>query len=131
VRATTINGKGAESTAPKQQIGRPFPKGQSGNPAGRPVGSRNRLGSALLDALYADFQEHGVQVIRQVATEHPHKYLAIVAQLLPREVDVAVDISAETYIEVRDFAQNYRLVRQAQEAIGVGKPLLIEAADEE
>jgi hypothetical protein len=66
-----------------------------------------------------------------VATEHPHKYLAIVAQLLPREVDVAVDISAETYIEVRDFAQNYRLVRQAQEAIGVGKPLLIEAADEE
>jgi Family of unknown function (DUF5681) len=30
----------AETTAPKQR-GRPFPKGQSGNPNGRPVGARN------------------------------------------------------------------------------------------
>jgi len=30
-----------ETTAPKQR-GRPFPKGQSGNPTGRPAGTRNR-----------------------------------------------------------------------------------------
>ena len=32
--------------------GRPFPKGQSGNPAGRPIGARNaatQLAEALLD----------------------------------------------------------------------------------
>jgi Family of unknown function (DUF5681) len=41
----------AESTAPKQR-GRPWPKGRSGNPHGRPTGSRNRatlIAEALLD----------------------------------------------------------------------------------
>jgi Family of unknown function (DUF5681) len=41
----------AETTAPKQR-GRPFPKGRSGNPNGRPVGARNRstlAAEALLD----------------------------------------------------------------------------------
>ena len=32
--------KSAETTVPKQR-GRPFPKGVSGNPAGRPLGSKN------------------------------------------------------------------------------------------
>jgi hypothetical protein len=42
----------AETTAPKQRVGRPFAKGQSGNPNGRPVGARNRTtlaAEALLD----------------------------------------------------------------------------------
>lgn len=42
----------AETTARKQR-GRPFPKGRSGNPAGRPLGARGRatvLAEALMDA---------------------------------------------------------------------------------
>jgi len=42
----------AENTAQKQQIGRPFEPGQSGNPSGRPKGSRNKATlavEALLD----------------------------------------------------------------------------------
>ncbi len=41
----------AETTAPKQR-GRPFQKGSSGNPQGRPPGARNRTtlaAEALLD----------------------------------------------------------------------------------
>jgi len=41
----------AETTA-GQQRGKPFPKGQSGNPSGRPVGARNKTSlavEALLD----------------------------------------------------------------------------------
>lgn len=41
----------AETTAKKQR-GRPFPKGRSGNPTGRPVGARNRatvLAETLID----------------------------------------------------------------------------------
>jgi hypothetical protein len=36
-----MNIENADKTAPKQQIGRPFPKGVSGNPEGRPLGSLN------------------------------------------------------------------------------------------
>ena len=37
----------AENTAQKQQVGRPFEPGQSGNPAGRPKGSRNKATLAV------------------------------------------------------------------------------------
>ncbi|HET7447926.1 MAG TPA: DUF5681 domain-containing protein [Methyloceanibacter sp.] len=37
----------AEKTEEKQQIGRPFEPGQSGNPAGRPKGSRNKATLAV------------------------------------------------------------------------------------
>ena len=39
-----------ETTA-GQQRGRPFPKGQSGNPSGRPVGARNKT-SLAVEALF-------------------------------------------------------------------------------
>src|SRR5688572_19169397 len=47
----------ADNTAQKQQIGRPFEAGQSGNLAGRPKGSRNKLSEAFLQALAPDFIE--------------------------------------------------------------------------
>ena len=38
---TISESQNTDTTAPKQQIGRPFPKGVSGNPEGRPPGSKN------------------------------------------------------------------------------------------
>lgn len=52
----------AENTAEIQRRGRPFEPGQSGNPAGRPKGSRNKmtlLAEQLLDA-------HGEQIVALV-----------------------------------------------------------------
>jgi hypothetical protein len=70
----------------EQQRGLPFKPGESGNPKGRPIGARNRLGSAFLEALDADFAEHGVRVIEKVRQERPHEYLKVVAGLLPKEM---------------------------------------------
>jgi hypothetical protein len=75
----------AETTAEKQR-GAPFKPGQSGNPAGRPKGSRHKLGEEFIQALYADFQEHGPSVIAKVRERKPEVYLKVVASLLPREV---------------------------------------------
>jgi hypothetical protein len=61
-----------------------FTPGQSGNPKGRVKGSRNRLGEEFVDALYADFQEHGARVISDVRERKPEVYLKVVASILPR-----------------------------------------------
>ena len=58
----------AENTAQKQQIGRPFEPGQSGNPAGRPKGSRNKATLAveiLLDGEAEAITRKAIELAKQ------------------------------------------------------------------
>jgi hypothetical protein len=62
--------------------------GQSGNPAGRPKGARNKVSEKLLEALAEDFDTHGKEVIEKVRVERPHDYLKIVASLVPKQMEI-------------------------------------------
>lgn len=64
--------------------------GQTGNPLGRPKGSRNKLGEAFIQAMYEDFTENGEAVIAQVRAEKPDQYLKVVASILPQQLNVTV-----------------------------------------
>ena len=75
------------------QKGRFLPGNNGG--VGRPKGSRNKLGEEFLDALYADFQQHGADVIARVREEKPDAYLKVVASLMPKEVKL--DARTELY----------------------------------
>jgi hypothetical protein len=65
-----------------------FKPGQSGNPLGRPKGSRNKVSEKLLEALAIDFDAHGQNVIETVRAEKPHEYLKIVASLVPKHLEI-------------------------------------------
>ena len=60
--------------------------GQSGNPAGRQIGSRNKLNEKFILALHDDFVEHGAKVIEEVRKKKPDQYLKVIASILPREL---------------------------------------------
>jgi hypothetical protein len=62
--------------------------GQSGNPAGRPVGNRNKLNEKFILALYEDFSQFGVAVIEEVRVSRPEIYLKVIASILPRQMHV-------------------------------------------
>lgn len=68
-----------------------FKPGQSGNPNGRPKGSRNALGEAFLEAMHEDFQAHGVEAIIKVREEKPDQYLKVIASILPKDLNVNIN----------------------------------------
>src|SRR5499433_2614483 len=59
--------------------------GQSGNPAGRTRGSRNKLSEELICALLRDFRQHGQKAVARVRQTQPAAYLKVLALLVPRE----------------------------------------------
>lgn len=63
-----------------------FQKGQSGNPAGRQKGSRNKLADDFVNILYDDFKANGRGAIVAVREKDPSTYVKVIAQLLPKEV---------------------------------------------
>jgi hypothetical protein len=78
---------------------KPFQPGQSGNPKGRPKGARNRLGTQFLEALEADFKQHGAEAIEQVRQKKPEVYIKVVADLLPKEANINVE-AGEAFLEL-------------------------------
>ena len=108
--------------APKQLT--PWQPGQSGNPAGRPRGSRNRLGEAFVDDLCADWKENGPQVIVAVRKDDPSTYLRVVASILPKELAVTKatldDISDDELLEF--LAELRSIAEEGQKAPANGNP---------
>lgn len=66
----------------------PWKPGQSGNPAGRPKGSRARLAECFLDAMYDAFQDKGKEAIDKVIKNRPHEFIRAIASLLPKEFTI-------------------------------------------
>ena len=88
-----------ESTGGKQVTGREltqFKPGQSGNPKGRPKGSRNKLSEDFFRDLSEAWQAFGKPALMTAAWTHPVEFVRVVAQLMPKDVDVTVtNIRAE------------------------------------
>ena len=71
--------------------------GQSGNPAGKPKGARNKLSESFLNALNLTFEElvgeeglpAGVDSLRQLRKEQPAQYHNIIAKLMPKLMELS------------------------------------------
>jgi hypothetical protein len=76
-----------ETRPDKDPVTGRFLAGNSGN-GGRKRGSRNKLGETFIADLYADWQQHGPQVIETCRRNKPEVYLKVVASLLPKELEI-------------------------------------------
>ena len=90
-----------------------FEKGRA-KTGGRRKGARDRIGTAFLEELAKDFEEHGAGVIKIARIERPTEYLKIVASTLPREFEITdsrlEDISDGELDALIDFARQQRAI---------------------
>lgn len=93
-----------------------FVQGVSGNPKGKPVGSRNKLGEAFLADMLADWEQHGATTIEKVRTEKPDAYLKVVASILPRDLNVNLNPMQE--------ATDDELVQRLRDLDAIIRPFL-------
>jgi Family of unknown function (DUF5681) len=100
-------------------------RGESGNPSGRPRGSRNKLTEAVVCALLRDFSKHGEQAIARVRRDQPGVYLKCLCLLLPRQdkLEHANTIKSMTDAELESAIA---ILKEMMEAQAVGRAHLIE-----
>ena len=95
--------------------------GQSPNPGGKPVGARNRLTAAFLNALAADFDEHGAAAIKECRETKPDAYIKAIAALCPKEVEVKrplEDMNADELLAAVRALEGFLAAQPAPEGTG-------------
>src|SRR5689334_18898409 len=90
-----------------------FQPGNDGHGGGRRAGSRNKLQTDFLEALAADFAEHGAGVIRIARVERPIEWLKLIASVLPREFVIEQSVLADLSDE--DLAAHISVLQRLRE----------------
>lgn len=78
----------AKATEAARAAGKLFKPGQSGNPGGKPSGSRNALQGQFFRVLAADFERYGKSAIESMRKRDPSGYVKTVASLMPKELEL-------------------------------------------
>lgn len=81
----------------------PYLPGQSGNPAGRPKGSRSKLQEDFLSDVLAAWKLKGAAAIDAMIEDKPGDFVKMVAGILPKEatlnINDASDMSEDELVE--------------------------------
>ena len=93
---------------------KPFKKGQSGNPAGRPKGARNKLSEMLFADLCELHEERGLAAIKKVIADRPQDYLRAVIRLISKETHAEASPSSIKKMSDHELNETIKQLRQLQ-----------------
>jgi hypothetical protein len=79
--------------------------GVSGNPAGRPMHTRQRLGEKIIGNIAALWEEQGEVVLRRLIADDPATFAKLAFQILPKESLVNIQQSAPGGLEPEQWAR--------------------------
>src|SRR5262249_53715580 len=87
--------------------------GQSGNPTGRPVGSRHRFGERFMADAFEVWKQYGKIALEHMAQHEPCDYVKAMVVALPKNVvhETASEIDRLTSEEARELLDWIRTMK--------------------
>jgi hypothetical protein len=101
----------------KHVNGRMWPPGVSGNPNGRPVGSRSAFSAGFTRDLAEVWAEKGKASMLYTAEKQPAVFFATCARLLPNDVRVTVEQSLPGNLSVEDWQTMKEVIAAINQAV--------------
>jgi hypothetical protein len=101
----------------KHVNGRMWQSGQSGNPNGRPVGSRTAFSVGFLKDLAEVWSKEGRETLVTTARTNPAVFFATCARLIPNDVRVTVEQSLPGNLSMEDWQLMRDVIAAVREAI--------------
>jgi hypothetical protein len=95
----------------------PWPKGVSGNPLGRPVGSRTAFSEGFHRDLAEVWAEKGKEAMERTAAKSPELFFATCARLIPNDVRVTVQQQNPGNMNNEDWNLMVDLVESIKQAL--------------
>ena len=123
-----LNQAGTSTPAGRSNLQAPWQPGQSGNPAGRYLGSRQKLTEKFINDLSEFYEQEGAALIRRLADENPAALIQVVARLLPKEshIEISAGSSLDLTAEQRERIAESWLMSQTDEDAIEGVAIRIE-----
>ena len=104
--------------APTKHVnGRLWPPGVSGNPNGRPVGSRSAFSAGFTRDLAEVWAEKGKASMLYTAEKQPAVFFATCARLLPNDVRVTVEQSRPGNLSMEDWQMMKEVIAAVRQAL--------------
>jgi hypothetical protein len=91
--------------------------GQSGNPAGRSVGTRNRFSEAFISDVSATWAKHGERILERMARKEPARFAELCGRLIPRDVHVSLQTRLPGGLEPEDWQAIVELLSAVKAAL--------------
>ena len=101
----------------KHVNGRMWQPGQSGNPNGRPAGSRTVFSQAFLKDLAEVWSEEGRETMVKTARTSPATFFAVCARLIGPEVKLTIEQSLPGNLSMEDWQTMKEIVEAVKRAI--------------
>jgi hypothetical protein len=88
------------------KVGKPtrWPPGQSGNPAGKPPGTRTAFSQGFIRDFALVWAEEGLEAVRKVAKKSPEAFVAIAARICPNDVRITLEQAIPGGMSLEDYS---------------------------
>jgi len=101
----------------KHVNGRMWPPGVSGNPNGRPVGSRTVFSQGFLKDLASVWAERGRAAMEKTAIDQPTVFFATCARLIGPEVKLTIEQTLPGNLSMEDWQMMREIVAAVRQTI--------------